>query len=140
MGVVITKRQLLRASAASYPHPFVYCCEIAGATDDAVPLNVRLAKELSGMTPRRISLRMEELFLRAIDDLPEGAVICNFDVLFNPAYNNDVVMMLASAYRKKHFDVLWPGTIDGARLVYAEEGYADYRAFDIEKYDITCVR
>lgn len=25
------------------------------------------------------------------------------------------------------------------KLVYAEDGYADYKEYDVEQYDITCV-
>lgn len=140
MGVVIPKRRFSTQARTSYARPIVYCCDVSGKTDDAVSLNTRIAHQLDGMTARMITMKMESLFLASIRDLPDDVVVRDFDVLFNPAYQNDVLAMLASAYRKKRFDLVWPGALDGNRLVYAEEGFDDYKTFDIDKYDITCVR
>ena len=51
----------------------------------------------------------------------------------------DVLQLLIVANRNKPFSVLWPGTVIDGKLVYAEDGYADYKEYDVEQYDITCV-
>ena len=50
-----------------------------------------------------------------------------------------VLQLLTVANRSKAFFVLWPGTVTDGKLVYAEDGYADYKEYDVEQYDITCV-
>lgn len=86
-------------------------------------------------------MRLELCFSLALSDLTEGAVIRDIDVLFNPTYQIDVLALLVSARRKRAFDVVWPGRYENGRLVYAEEGCADYRTFDVfdDRYDITCI-
>lgn len=84
-------------------------------------------------------MRLESCFVSALTDLPEDVVIRDIDVLFNPAYEVDVVTLLCNAYRKHHFDLVWPGRFEDNQLVYAEEGYPDYNAFDIDRYDIACI-
>lgn len=84
-------------------------------------------------------MRLESCFVSALSGLPDGVVICDIDVLFNPAYEVDVAALLCSAYRKHHFDLVWPGRYEGNQLLYGEEGCPDYKAFDIDRYDITCI-
>lgn len=84
-------------------------------------------------------MRLESCFVSALTDLPEDVVIRDIDVLFNPAYEVDVLMLLCNAYRKHHFDLVWSGRLEDNHLVYAEEGSPDYKAFDIDRYDITCI-
>lgn len=139
MGVAIPRRRFLADVHGRYQRPVFFCCGIAGATDGAMPLNVPLAKRLLAVSSRMRSVRLAGCLDDVLSGLPDGVVICDFDVLFSPAYDIDVVSLLVNAYRRRHFDAAWPGTFDGHRLIYAEEGYPDYRTFDIHRYDITCV-
>ena len=41
--------------------------------------------------------------------------------------------------RKKLFRVIWHGTYIDGKLIYAEEGYLDYKVYNICDYDITCI-
>lgn len=117
----------------------MFCCEVDGFTDNAVSVSVSLAKRLADLSPGMRSLRVEQCLNDVLRDLPDGVVIRNIDVLFNPAYKIDVLSVLLSAYRKHHFDLIWPGRYEDGELVYAEEGYPDYRSFDIARYDLTCI-
>lgn len=102
-------------------------------------MNVAIARRLADISPTLRSIRLESCFVSALTDLPEGVVIRDIDVLFNPAYKVDVVALLCSAYRKHHFDLVWPGRFEDGQLLYAVEGCQDYKAFDIDRYDITCI-
>ena len=139
MGRAISGRRYLRRRQASYLRPLFFCCELDGITDDAISMNVAIARRLADISPTLRSMRLESCFVSALTDLPEGVVIRDIDVLFNPAYKVDVVALLCSAYRKHHFDLVWSGRFEGNQLLYAEEGCPDYRAFDIDRYDITCI-
>ena len=133
MGSAISSRRFLRNGNASYRRPLVFCRELRGVTDSAVSLNVAVAERLKNVSP------LESCFVSALSGLPEGVVIRGIDVLFNPVYEIDVVALLCSAYRKHHFDLVWPGCFEDNQLLYAEEGCPDYRSFDIARYDITCI-
>lgn len=139
MGRAIQGRWYLRRKQASYARPFFFCCELDGITDSAVSMNISIARRLQDVSPALRSMRLESCFVSALSDLHEGVVICDIDVLFNPAYEVDVVALLCSAYRKHHFDLVWPGRYEGNQLLYGEEGCPDYKAFDIDRYDITCI-
>lgn len=139
MGTAIQVRRYLRRRQASFARPLVFCCELDGITDDAISMNVSIAKRLEAVSPSMRSMRLESCLVAALADLPEDVVIRDIDVLFNPSYEVDVVALLCSAYRKHRFDLIWPGRYEDNQLTYAEEGCSDYRAFDIDRYDITCV-
>ena len=66
-------------------------------------------------------------------------IIKDIDVLFNPEYKVDVLKILTEARKRKRYSVIWPGRCENGKLIYGEEGYLDYRTYDIENYDITCV-
>ena len=68
--------------------------------------------------------------------IEEGGLI---DVMFNPAYKIDVLKVLVSAYKQKPYSLVWPGIYSDGKLMYSEEGYPDYRVYEIQDYDIMCV-
>ena len=65
--------------------------------------------------------------------------IIGFDVLFNPDYQIDVLQLLIAACKKKEFAILWPGTYSDGKLMYAETDYSDFKIYDLDKYDVTCI-
>ena len=84
-------------------------------------------------------LRIEQCLQKVLEELPKGAIIKDFDVMFHPDYEIDVLRILLSQVRIRPFSVLWPGRLEGRELIYAEEGFRDYKVFDISNYDVTCV-
>ncbi|WP_314838894.1 hypothetical protein [Solobacterium moorei] len=74
-----------------------------------------------------------------LDSLPDNPVIRDFDVMFNPDYEVDVLKIMSSVARAKPFQVLWLGRCEDEKLIYAEEGFRDYKVFETKKYDVTCV-
>jgi hypothetical protein len=139
MGILISRRRFLSQKQHNLTHPIIFCCEIDGFTDGAVSLSNPLARRLIELPAASRGRRLEDCFVGCLEDLPDSIVIRDFDALFNPAYQVDVVALLLSAYRRHRFDAVWPGTLDGEDLVYAEEGYRDYRRFGTDHYDLTCI-
>lgn len=134
MGMVIDQKKL----AASQK---LYRLLIYGyvASDDAVSVNKAVAEELLKFKPNRRTMQLEKCFNKVLDTLPEGSVIEGIDVMFNPSYKVDVLALLIAAYKRKPFSLIWPGRIEDDKLIYSEEGYPDYRAYEISNYDIVCV-
>ena len=84
-------------------------------------------------------MQLEKCFVKVLESLPEQPIIKDIDVLFNPEYKVDVMKMLASAYKQKKFSLVWPGSYTDGKLIYSEEGYPDYRVYEIKDYDIMYV-
>lgn len=98
-----------------------------------------LAEALLACKPNRRSLKLEQIFNNVLDEYPDGVIIRDIDVLFNPEYKVDVLKILIAARKRKCYSVIWPGKCENGKLIYSEEGYPDYKTYNIENYDITCV-
>ena len=98
-----------------------------------------MAEELLKCKPNRRSMKLGQIFNTVLDQYPEGVVIKDIDVMFNPEYQVDVLKILSEARKRKRYSVVWPGRCEEGKLIYGEEGYLDYKVFEIESYDVTCV-
>ncbi len=98
-----------------------------------------MAEELLKCKPNRRSMKLGQIFNTVLDQYPEGVVIKDIDVMFNPEYQVDVLKILSEARKRKRYSVVWPGRFEDGKLIYSEEGYPDYKVFNIDNYDITCV-
>lgn len=139
MGKVINHATFASLRRGGLLKPIICCGGFGDTERGAKSINIELAKELEALSPKQRTMRLEASLNRVLDALPENPVIKDFDVMFNPAYKVDVLNMLIAACRRKPFSVIWPGRYENGKLFYAEEGYADYKVFDISKYDVTCV-
>ena len=137
MGATLTNRDLQNLQEAF--QLLVYCNVPQEIYKAAIPMNKRLASELIIIKPTRRTIQLEKCFVKLLDSLPERAVIKDIDVLFNPIYRGDVLKTLTSAYKQRQFSLIWPGSYADGKLIYSEEGYPDYRIYEIANYDIMCV-
>ena len=119
--------------------PIIFCGPDEELEKNAVALNVSIAEKLINAKPSRRSFRLPSIIDSIIAELPESSTIKDFDVLFNPDYQIDVLQLLIAACRKKEFAILWPGTYSDGKLMYAETGYSDFKIYDLDKYDVTCI-
>ena len=119
--------------------PIIFCGPDEELEKNAVALNVSIAEKLINAKPSRRSFRLPSIIDSIIAELPENSTIKDFDVLFNPDYQIDVLQLLIAACRKKEFAILWPGTYSDGKLMYAETGYSDFKIYDLDKYDVTCI-
>lgn len=127
------------ASVSSVHCLIVYVDAPREIEDEAISISALLAEQILSINPNRRSLRLPVTFSKVLDGLPGNPIIKNIDVLFNPAYQVDVLTLLENAFRRKAFRLIWPGKYMEGKLFYSEEGYEDYRVFDIDKYNIVCV-
>ena len=103
-------------------------------------ISKELADNLLTRRPNRRSMKLEQIFNTVLDRYPDGVTIKDIDVLFNPAYKVDVLKILISARKRKRYCVIWPGEFEDGKLIYGEEGYADYKVYNIADYDITFIK
>ena len=137
MGTVVEARKL--HSEEGLFRLLIYANPTDEQAASAVSINKALAEELLRLKPNRRTMQLEKCFLRVLSSLPEAPVISSIDVMFNPAYEVDVMKVLVSAYKQKPFSLLWPGRYENGKLVYSATGYPDYTVFEINDYDIVCV-
>lgn len=117
----------------------IFAGGVSDDIDTACSVNKPLAEELLKLKPSRRTMQLEKCFTRVLATFPEAPVIKDIDVMFNPAYEVDVMKVLISAYKQKPFTLVWPGRYEDGRLIYSNENYQDYRTFEINDYDIVCV-
>lgn len=103
-------------------------------------ISKELVEALLECKPNRRSMKLERVFNMVLDRYPDGVIVKDIDVMFNPEYQVDVLKILIEARKRKKYSVIWPGRFEDGKLIYAEEGYPDYKVYEIANYDITCVR
>ena len=139
MGVLIPVRTFSPDKVAGLLKPIIYCVPYGNIAEDAVSINLLLAEKLIKFKEERRAMRLEQCFNQVLMDLPDGVVIKDFDVMFHPKYQVDVLKIMVMACKKKPFSVIWSGKYEDGRLSYAEEGYPDYKTFTVDEYDVTCI-
>ena len=113
-----------------------------GIKDMTEPKSVgkEIADELLLCKPNRRSMKLQQIFNSVLDKYPDGVTIKDIDVMFNPEYQVDVLKILIEARKRKRFSIIWPGKYEDGKLIYAEEGFPDYKVYKIDDYDITYVK
>ena len=139
MGMIIQAHDFSFQKRSALFKPIIYCCAFNDSENNSVSINLLLAKKLAEFKPKLRTMRLEQCFNDVLGLLPDEVVIKDFDVMFNPEYQVDLLRIMVMASKKKRFGVIWPGRYEAGKLYYAEEGYQDYKIFNIEDYDVTCI-
>lgn len=139
MGKQISKYEYEKSSSGGLMKPIIFCGQDEELEKNAIALNVSIAEKLIDTEPSRRSFKLPSIIDMIVAELPENSTIKDFDVLFNPAYQIDVLQILITACRKKEFTILWPGTYSDRKLMYAWPGNMDFKVYELDKYDVTCI-
>lgn len=139
MGIELSVNEFSLAQQSGLTKPIIYCNSCSQVEKEAVSISVALTKELKELRPSRRTMQLEKCFCKIISELPDHATIKDIDVMFNPVYAVDIMTLLITAYKKKPFSIIWPGTYSAGKLIYAEEGCPDYKVYNISEYDVTCI-
>lgn len=116
----------------------IYVDNLGQYSESAYSINKPMSEELLKLKPNRRTMQLEKCFNRVLSVLPENTTIKDIDVMFNPAYEVDVMKVLISSYKLKPFSMVWPGRYTDGKLIYSIEGLPDYKVYDISDYDIVC--
>lgn len=139
MGTIISVQKFCEDNLSGLLKPIIYCSPSENILKAAEPINLLLSEKLADCRPEKRTMQIENCFNQIISQLPDGVIIKDFDVMFNPEYKVDVLKIMIAANKKKPFSVIWPGKYKDGRLFFAEDGYADFKTFNIDEYDVTCV-
>lgn len=139
MGKCIASNSFPLSERVGTLEPIIYCNFKEKEIPDAVSLNKLLAEKLNACKANRRSFRLERIFAAVMSEMSEDVVIKDFDVLFNPEYKVDILSIFIAVCKRKKFQILWPGNYTKGKLYYAKPGFSDYKCYNIDNYDITCV-
>ena len=139
MGKRISKYEYQLNGPDGLMKPIIFCYTDENLEKNAIALNILIAEKLVNIKPARRSFKLPGIIDSIIASLPDNCLVKDFDVLFNPEYQIDVLQVLVASFKKKNFSIRWPGTYNDGKLMYAETGYSDFKTFDLDKYDVTCV-
>lgn len=138
MGIEIQYRDFVHLKATGN-RLLIYYHALKSLQKQPVSVNRELSEKLIEIRPKRRSMKLEQCFNEVLAELPDGVIIRDFDVMFNPDYQVDVLKILTDARRHKNYSAIWPGEEKDGKLIYSVEDYPDYKTYEIENYDVTCI-
>ena len=138
MGKTIEYGNLIRHKNA-ISQLIIYWMRTENLPLQPVSISKILSEELQRISPRSRTMRLATCFQTVLAQYPDSVVIKDIDVMFNPAYQVDVLKILTEARKNKPYSVIWPGRYENGTLYYSEQRYPDYKTYDVKNYDIICV-
>lgn len=139
MGIIVEYIDLERQRRQLLSRLVVYYKKFMKIKEEPISISVRLSEELAKVKEKRRSMKLEQCFRTVLSELPDGVVVKDIDVMFNPAYQVDVLRIIVNVRKEKNFSVVWPGECRDGKLIYAEEGYPDYKVYNVADYDVACI-
>lgn len=109
------------------------------ASYKTVSVNALLSKALieysASERPKHIEAELKKILSYHVPIL-----ITDFEMLFDPRYEIDVIKLFCEKARVINVAVKWPGKFTGTKLTYAEPEYKDYHEFNCSLYQIRIVQ
>ena len=102
-------------------------------------INPLLSKALLGFPADERPDHVEEE-LRKVLNVSSPVLIEDFEMLFDPRYQIDVLKLFCEKARFVPIAVRWPGDSTPTKLTYASPEDPDYQEFNCDKYQIRVVR
>lgn len=106
---------------------------------DSVSLNEVLSARLLNIDADKRNLLVTDVLNNIINNLGKVLIIKDFEILFDPEYQIDVIKYFTLINRNKKVIVIWNGKYKDGKLTYAEPEYIDYKSYNIKDYDISCI-
>ena len=124
--------------------PIVFCYEEESIKHllgeyESVSVNEVLSAKLLEINAKKRNLLVTDVLNDIINTLGESLLIKDFEILFDPEYQIDVLKYFVLMNRNKKVAVIWSGQHKNGKLIYAEPDYLDYKIYNIKDYDISCI-
>jgi len=106
-----------------------------------INVGLELSKALLDETQDDYKLAVPRLLRKLVSEAPGNQVLLDrIDILFLPAFQLDVINLLRQLDRNKNVVVIWPGFLEGKKLIYSKPDYPDYHTYDLSLYnDVICI-
>ena len=99
----------------------IYWTRIRELSSQPVSVSKQLSEKLQDVSPRSRTMRLASCFQSVLAQYPDNVVIKDIDVMFNPAYQVDVLKILTEARKSKPYSVIWPGRYENGTLYYSDK-------------------
>jgi len=144
MGSTIKLSSLNKDKLNKLLTPIVSCVNENKVTSykkgyNVLSINEILSKRLLIYERDKRNLFVADELNKIIENNGEPLLIRDFEILFNPEYQLDILKLFIIANRKKKIAVLWSGRYEDDKLLFAEPGYIDYKSYNVNDYDISCI-
>ena len=116
-----------------------YLNSIFEISEETISLNLILAQNLLKFNADERTEMVHQEALNLLTQSVTPLLLKDFEMLFDPRYNIDVLRLITEVSRKRKIIAIWPGVLDKDNLVYADAESPDYHVFNINHYDIICV-
>lgn len=103
-----------------------------------VSVNKDLSRLLLNYPSDERCQRVEDT-LKGMLNKQESLLISDFEMLFDPRYEIDVVKFFCDQARVNNIAVKWPGAFTGSKLTYAEPDDPDYHEYNCDTYQMRIV-
>lgn len=111
---------------------------------DAGYKEISLNQELSSLLMELPAKQRASAVMRKSKDIIEQrrspVLIRDFEMLFDPEYQLDVLKMFCKLARLFRIAVIWCGTLHDNILEFAEPEYPDYQSYHTDQYEIYCIQ
>ncbi len=95
-----------------------------------VNVNLELSSKLLELTPKQRQLKLSRLLDQIVDKTQSPIILDNLEILFDQDLKQDPLRLLQSISRNRAIVASWNGTTTAGRLLYAETGHPEYRAYN----------
>ena len=126
--------------------PLIICTDsgrvykrLESANYKTLQLNEPISKALLDYSPGERPTKVESVFKKTLR-FDSSVLITDFEMLFDPRYEIDVIKLFCDRARITNVAVKWPGKFINGKLTYAEPGDPDYHEFDCNAYQIRIVQ
>jgi len=104
-----------------------------------VSLNKHLSSMIAGLDIKAIRLCLADKIREIIPNNSDPIYLTDYEMLFDPRYELDVLRLFIEISRKNKLIVKWCGKGTEESLSYAEQGFVDYKQYKISDYDVAIV-
>ncbi len=98
---------------------------------DPININLRLSKELLGLTEKQRRLKLPEILTQTVNGGAKTVFLDNIEILFDVQLKQDPLRLLQGLSRNLTVVTSWNGTFDTGKLTYAEPDHREYRRYDL---------
>jgi len=101
-------------------------------------LNTFLAERLTAIDQEDRHVKAESIARELLADNSTPLILQRFEMLFDPRYKIDPIKLFELTAKQVSLAVIWPGSIKGQTLTYADPGHTDYHQYNVSEYNVFC--
>lgn len=146
MGAIINVSMLNADVLKKARTPIILCSfptRVAKLLEDGqyvtLNFNIKLAEALLKIPQHQRGRKANDEIMKIISQCHAPVFLDNYEILFDPRYDIDVIKVFSEISRWQRIIVKWCGNLNENALEYAAPEYKDFHSFKIKDYDITCV-